>query len=113
MSACEKVKSEMVVSNNMISKSVSWIRGSSPLGSGGREASSNTDRHVSWIEEAIKDVQRQEASRRCFPSMEDLVFSAGFSSMTEEEVSWEDRRVGFSSVIEGVTYEIYCTRIFI
>jgi len=45
--------------------------------------------------------------------MEDLVFSAGFSSMTEEEVSWEDRRVGFSSVIEGVTYEIYCTRIFI
>jgi hypothetical protein len=39
---------------------------------------------VSWFEEAKQEVQRQEASSSCVPSMEDPFVSAGFSTVTEE-----------------------------
>jgi hypothetical protein len=61
--------------------------------------------HVSWVEEARQEVQRQEASRSCVPSMEDPFVSTGFSTVTEEATSQEDWRVGFASVTEGATSE--------
>jgi hypothetical protein len=81
------------------------FRGSSPSGSGGREASSNTDSQVSWVEEAGQKVQRKEASRACETYMEDPFVSTGFATVIEEEASQEDWRVGFASVIEGAASE--------
>jgi hypothetical protein len=81
------------------------FKGSSPSGSSEREASSKTDRQVSWVEEPKKKVQRQEDSRIYVPSTEDSVVSTGFATVTEEAASKEDMRLVFSSVTEGVTSE--------
>jgi 16S rRNA G966 N2-methylase RsmD len=76
------------------------FRGSSPSGSGGREAYSRTNKHVSLVEDSRQEVQRQEASMSCVPSMEDLVVSTCFATIIEEASSQKDMRVGFPSVIE-------------
>jgi len=60
---------------------------------------------ISWVEEARQEVYRKEPSRICVPSIDDLVFSTSFSTVTKEEEIQEYKRVGFSLVTEGATNE--------
>jgi hypothetical protein len=60
-------------------------KGSSPLGSIGRETYSMIDRHVSWVDEDIYELWRTDVSRECDTSMEDTFASTVFSIVTEEE----------------------------
>jgi hypothetical protein len=66
-------------------------RGSSPSGLDGRETSSRTGRQVSWVEEVRQEMQEQEASESCVPSMEDPVDSTGFATVIEEAAKSGDR----------------------
>ena len=79
-------------------------RGNLPSGTRGRDESS---KQVSWVEEARHEVYRKEASRRYVPSMEDSIVSTGFFTVIEEADNQVDKRVGFASVIDGVTSETY------
>ena len=77
-------------------------RESSPLVLDGRETSSRTSRHVSWVDEVRQEMQEREASEICVSSMEDPVDSSGFSTVIEEATKKEIR---FDSVTEGVASE--------
>jgi hypothetical protein len=91
--------------SQLAQREIRSFKGISPSSSGWREASSRTDNQVSWVEEAKKEVQRQETSRTCETSMEDPFVSAGFATMTKEEASQEDWRVGFASITERAASE--------
>jgi hypothetical protein len=66
------------------------FRGSLPSGSNGREASSKTDRKVSWVEEARQEAQKWEASRSSMSSQEGPCHTTGFVSVTEGAANQED-----------------------
>jgi len=74
----ERVPPEIV----QIQRESDLIR-SLPLGSNGREASSKTDRKVSWVEEAKQEAQKREASGSNVSSQEGPCHTTGFVSLTE------------------------------
>jgi hypothetical protein len=59
-------------------------RGSQP--SSRREESSKTVRKVSWVEEAMQDAQKREASRSRVPSKKGPSHTAGFAFVLEGAV---------------------------
>jgi hypothetical protein len=59
-------------------------RGNLPLGSGGREESSKTVKKVSWVEIAMQDSQKREASRSRVSSKKSPSHIAGFASVSKE-----------------------------
>jgi hypothetical protein len=61
-------------------------RRSLPSGSSGREESSKTVKKVSWVEIAMQDAQKREASRSRVSSKKVPSHTTGFSFMSEEVV---------------------------
>jgi hypothetical protein len=82
------------------------LNGSQPTGPGGREASSKTNRQVSWVEMARQDVQEQEASKSRVSSRMGSCQTTGFTSVTKDAASWEDLRARFSSVTEEAANKV-------
>jgi hypothetical protein len=115
-------QSEPSLRESQLAQRERWSsRGSSPSGSDGRETSSRTGRQVSWVEEVRQEMQEQEASESCVPSMEGPVDSTGYATVIEEARQEPQRQeasracgtcmedpcvlAGIASVTEGVARE--------
>jgi hypothetical protein len=77
------------------------LSGSQPSVPFGRETYPKIFRRVSWVDMVRHEVYMHEDSRIKVSSREVSCQSIGFSSVTQDATRQEDRRVLFSSMIEG------------